>query len=90
MNILNKIIQQKKAEIKNLDYKSNYNKSFNTKSLVNALSKGRISIIAEIKFKSPSAGKIMDSKDVINIAKSYEKSGASALQSNSIASSHSK
>ena len=79
MNILNKIIQQKKAEIKTLDYKVSYDKSFNTKSLVNALSKERISIIAEIKFKSPSAGKIMDAKDVIDIAKSYEKSGASAL-----------
>ena len=79
MNILNKIIEQKKAEIKTLDYKASNDKSFNTKSLVNALSKGRISIIAEIKFKSPSTGKIMDAKNIIDIAKSYEKSGASAL-----------
>ena len=79
MNILDKIIQQKKAEIKTLDYKVSYDKSFNTKNLVNALSKGRISIIAEIKFKSPSAGRIMDARDIIDIAKSYEKSGASAL-----------
>ena len=46
--------------------------------MVNALSKGRMSIIAEIKFKSL-RWKIMDTKDIIDIAKSYEKSGASAL-----------
>ena len=34
MNILNKIIEQKKAEIKTLDYKASNDKSFNTKSLV--------------------------------------------------------
>ena len=31
MNILNKIIEQKKAEIKTLDYKASNDKSFNTK-----------------------------------------------------------
>jgi indole-3-glycerol phosphate synthase len=40
---------------------------------------GRISVIAEMKSKSPSAGVIRSHYDVASIAKAYEKGGAAAL-----------
>ena len=89
-DILNKIISKKKERIK--IYKKQYSESKilenikKTKNLVNFKkniklrnSENKISIIAEIKKASPSAGEIVKNYDPVNIAKIYVNKGASFL-----------
>jgi len=80
MNILNKIIENKKNElltIQNIKKVRNY--KFSPRSLYQSLKGKEISIIAEIKMKSPSEGDIFKNCDYIQIAKEYESAGASAI-----------
>ncbi len=48
-------------------------------ALVDARARSRTHVIAEIKRKSPSAGVIRDDFDPVDIARQYEKAGASAI-----------
>ena len=80
MNILNKIIENKKNEILNIqDIKKVQNSQFIHRSLRKCLREKEISVIAEIKMKSPSEGDIFKDCDYIQIAKEYESAGASAI-----------
>ena len=79
MNILEKIIKTKKQELVNKDIKTFDNRSYNTLSLKDSLSAPGVSIIAEIKIKSPSEGDIFLNADPIQIAKDYESAGAKAI-----------
>ena len=89
-NILEKIIENKKKKIdllkksvslESLKLKINENKSFiNFKQTIeNNESKNKISIIAEIKKASPSAGLIIKNYDPVNIAEIYNKNNATCL-----------
>ena len=89
-NILEKIIENKKKKIdllkksvslENLKLKIYENKSFiNFKETIeNNESKNKISIIAEIKKASPSAGIIVKNYDPVNIAEIYNKNKATCL-----------
>lgn len=48
-------------------------------SLTRAENAGRLSLIAEIKFRSPSAGKLSTALGVVERARAYERAGASML-----------
>lgn len=86
--ILDKIVHQKRLEVKRLKSGRQF-ASLKDKALAlpqtpgffaNSLSKeGIVSVIAEIKKKSPSKGILREDFDAAWIAKQYEKSGASAL-----------
>jgi len=83
MTSLKEIIENKKSEI--LELKKKYGEHIDVKaikppSFIVALKKeNELSVIAEIKRKSPSHG-IMEQKDsVIEIAKEYEEGGANAI-----------
>jgi len=89
-NSLNKIINKKsqkltdlkkKFSIESLKEKINENKTFiNFKEKIeNNISNNKISIIAEIKKASPSAGVIVQNYDPINIAKKYYENKATCL-----------
>ena len=87
MNILDTIVERKKAEIaerkqqKSLDViKADDYYSRKTISLVEGLSKPNASgIIAEFKRKSPSKGIINDRVDPVEVTKAYQDAGASAV-----------
>jgi indole-3-glycerol phosphate synthase len=49
------------------------------RSMVQALSGKRISLIAEVKRRSPSAGILADGKNLVEIAQIYQSNGASAI-----------
>ena len=79
MNILEKILNVKRQEIqqiKDLEFGEMVGQS---RSLKDALSKPGISVIAEIKMKSPSEGEIFPYADPAQIAKGYESAGAAAI-----------
>ena len=79
MNILEKILNVKRQEIqqiKDLEFGEMVGQS---RSLKDALSKPGISVIAEIKMKSPSEGEIFPNADPAQIAKGYESAGAAAI-----------
>ena len=79
MNILEKILRVKRHEIqqiKDLEFGEMVGQS---RSLKEALSKPGISVIAEIKMKSPSEGEIFPNADPAQIAKGYESAGAAAI-----------
>ncbi len=89
-NILKKIIDNKKKRIdslkkslsiENLKLKINENRSFiNFKEKIkNNEDNNKISIIAEIKKASPSAGLIIENYDPVNIANIYNKNKATCL-----------
>jgi len=68
---------KKEKPIQDLEEKA---REQSTRGFFAAVSKeGQVSLIAEIKMKSPSAGSIREPFDVAEIAKSFEKGGASAL-----------
>lgn len=85
MNILNKIIEHKKIEVAQAKKKISLTelkeavffqrKTFSLKKSV----KSGSGIISEFKRKSPSKGIINDKADVSEVAKSYEKFGASGI-----------
>lgn len=85
MNILDKIIDQKKQEVADAKKKISltqlkdaalfYRKTFSLKESVKS---GR-GIIAEFKRQSPSKGIINDNADVLEVTKSYERFGASGI-----------
>lgn len=79
MNILDKILNHKKTEIENISEIHLESSNFKRLSLKKALKKDKISIIAEIKFASPSEGIILKKGEHIQIAKDYENAGASAI-----------
>jgi indole-3-glycerol phosphate synthase len=82
--ILEKIIEFKKIEIEKRKIFTPL-KSFIDKipeerrDFKRAIKKGKISIIAEIKKMSPSAGILRENFDPVAIAKEYEKNGANAI-----------
>jgi indole-3-glycerol phosphate synthase len=85
MNILEKIIEHKKIEVAKAKKKISLaelkdaaffqRKTFSLKKSV----KSGTGIIAEFKRKSPSKGIINDNADVLEVAKSYEKFGATGI-----------
>ena len=85
MNTLNQIIESKKHELQVLENKiplkglSAKHKKFKRADMLKALTTDTMSVIAEIKQKSPSEGVIKKTSDPIGIAKSYENNGAAAI-----------
>ena len=79
MNILDKILNHKKTEIEKIPEIHFESSNFKRLSLKKALKGGKISIIAEIKFASPSEGIILKKGQHIQIAKDYENAGAAAI-----------
>lgn len=87
MNILDKIIAQKKEEVKrqkekvklsDLQESAFYNRNtFSLKQFL--LDETKTGIIAEFKRKSPSRGIINDTADVVEVTKAYADNGASCL-----------
>ena len=80
MNILDTILQSKRFEVKDLQCTSNHVvERRKVRSLKAALSNPGVSIIAEIKMKSPSEGDILAGADPVQIALDYESAGAAAI-----------
>lgn len=87
MNILDKIIDQKKEEVKSkkskvkvddLQQSAFYKRNtFSLKQFL--LDKTKTGIIAEFKRKSPSKGIINDTADVVDVTRAYAENGASCL-----------
>ena len=81
--ILAKIVETKKDELEILKKKDFSGLSLNTvsleKSLLGKKISGKISIIAECKKASPSAGVIRQDYDAVAIARIYEANGAAAI-----------
>jgi indole-3-glycerol phosphate synthase len=79
MNILEKILNVKRQEIQQIKDLEFGEMAGQSRSLKDALSKPGISVIAEIKMKSPSEGEIFPNADPAQIAKGYESAGAAAI-----------
>ena len=80
MNILEKILDAKREELQHLRAPTDRVKKFDhVRSLNKALESTDISVIAEIKMKSPSEGYILSNADPVQIAKDYESAGAAAI-----------
>jgi len=79
MNILEKILNVKRQEIQQIKDLEFGEMAGQNRSLKDALSKPGISVIAEIKMKSPSEGEIFPYADPAQIAKDYESAGAAAI-----------
>ena len=79
MNILDKILNHKKTEIEKIPEIHLESSNYKRLSLKKALKGDKISIIAEIKFASPSEGIILKKGEHIQIAKDYENAGAAAI-----------
>ncbi len=90
MNILDAIIEQKKAELARLpkrtvsvaDLKAALAKRASRRDFIAALRRpkaGSIALIAEVKKASPSAGVICPDFDPVRLAKEYEAAGAACL-----------
>ena len=79
MNILEKILNVKRQEIQQIKDFEFGEMAGQNRSLKDALSKPGISVIAEIKMKSPSEGEIFPFADPAHIAKGYESAGAAAI-----------
>lgn len=80
MNILDQILNVKRQEIQSHKSEVGVVEKFgHVRSLKDALDVPNISVIAEIKMKSPSAGDILPNADPVQIAKDYETAGAAAI-----------
>ena len=79
MNILEQILDVKRREVEQIQDTEFGDLVRPKRSLKGALSAPGISVIAEIKMKSPSEGEIMPNVDPIQIAKDYESAGAAAI-----------
>ncbi|MEW6103292.1 MAG: indole-3-glycerol phosphate synthase TrpC [bacterium] len=77
--ILEKIIEKKKEDIKRKKAFPLPVASLEKRDFKETISKKKISLIAEIKYVSPSLGKIKPSHPVEFLAKLYENNGASAI-----------
>ena len=78
-DILEQILKVKEQEMANTHTSVDGVNSHDTMSLKYALSVPEISVIAEIKMQSPSAGHILPNADPVQIAKDYESAGAQAI-----------
>ncbi len=78
-DILSKILINKANELKKLDKNIIPSKRENSYDFFQALKSDRISIIAEVKFKSPSEGSIYKTIDPLKIALEYQNAGADAI-----------
>ncbi|MBH10824.1 MAG: indole-3-glycerol phosphate synthase [Candidatus Marinimicrobia bacterium] len=79
MNILEQILEIKRKEAEKSQPYLVKDEPSNRLSLKDCLSSSSISVIAEIKMKSPSEGDILLNADPVQIAKDYESVGASAI-----------
>jgi indole-3-glycerol phosphate synthase len=79
MNILEQILDVKRKEMEQMHPVVGDIEPFDTLSLKDTLSSPGISVIAEIKMKSPSEGDILPDVDPIQIAMDYESAGAAAI-----------
>ena len=83
MNILEKIILDKKEEIKILKREFNFSglklKNKKPSLFLEGLNKNPIGFIAEIKRKSPSAGILRNSINISEVVSKYEANGASII-----------
>ena len=79
MNILEQILEVKHKEIERMIPCLSDIDLFEKQSLKDALSVPGISVIAEIKMKSPSEGEILPNADPVQIAKDYESAGVAAI-----------
>ena len=87
MNILEQIIESKKASLKEKKETTGFKKLESSvyfrnecKSLVKVLNEGKkTGIIAEFKRKSPSKGIINDKADIEDVVKAYEENGAAGI-----------
>ena len=83
MNILEKIILDKKEEIKILKREFNFSgltlKNKKPSLFLEGLNKKPIGFIAEIKRKSPSAGILRNSINISEVVSKYETNGASII-----------
>jgi len=79
MNILDQILDLKRQEVDQIQDIEFGDLVGQIRSLKEALSSPGISIIAEIKMKSPSEGEILPNADPVQIAKEYESAGAAAI-----------
>ena len=79
MNILEKILDVKRQEVQQIQDIGFGEMAGQNRSLKDALSKPGISVIAEIKMKSPSEGEILPNANPVQIAKDYESAGAAAI-----------
>ena len=89
-NVLKKIIDQKKIDLLTIKKKYTnkligelirYNKSYLDfkKKISNNIKKNKISVVAEIKKASPSAGLLIKEYDPVEIARNYFQNGATCL-----------
>ena len=78
-DILSKILINKANELKEMDKNIIPSKRKNSYDFFQALKSDKISIIAEVKFKSPSEGLIYKTIDPLKIALEYQDAGAEAI-----------
>ena len=80
MNILDKIIETKRTEVANLSIEtSTVSKERSNYSLLDALAKPGLTLIAEVKHASPSKGIIYESFNPKELAETFEKNGAGCI-----------
>ncbi len=78
-DILSEILINKANELKEMDKNIIPSKRKNSYDFFQALKSDKISIIAEVKFKSPSEGLIYKTIDPLKIALEYQDAGAEAI-----------
>jgi indole-3-glycerol phosphate synthase len=78
LSILNKIIEQKKIEIKHISLEQKIN-DIKKVSFYEKLNEDRLHLIAEVKQASPSKGIIYKSFNPVELATSFEANGASCI-----------